>query len=209
MAEERGRVLVVDDEESVRDLLRRTLEGAAYDVVTAADGQEALDKMSELEIEVVLLDIKMPVMSGIEVLKQLTAYYPDTCVIMVTAVGDAQTAVETMKLGAYDYIIKPFKPAETVLTVQRAIEKRNLWLENKRQRVKLEKRISEQTKQLQELFAELVETLAREHKLLYRLKESQPKGGKPFLSKLPPELQEPMSSIEEFRDALLRILRRS
>ncbi len=178
-------------------------------MVTAADGQEALDKMSELEIEVVLLDIKMPVMSGIEVLKQLTAYYPDTCVIMVTAVGDAQTAVETMKLGAYDYIIKPFKPADMVLTVQRAIEKRNLWLENKRQRVKLEKRISEQTKQLQELFAELVETLAREHKLLYRLKESQPKGGKPFLSKLPPELQEPMSSIEEFRDALLRILRRS
>ena len=209
MAEERGRVLVVDDEESVRNLLQRTLEGAAYDVVTAADGQEALDKMSELEIEVVLLDIKMPVMSGIEVLKQLTAYYPDTCVIMVTAVGNAQTAVETMKLGAYDYVIKPFNPADMVLTVQRAVEKRDLWLENKRQRVNLEKRISEQTKQLQELFAELVETLAREHKLLYRLKESQPKGGKPFLSKLPPELQEPMSSVEEFRDALLRILRRS
>ena len=209
MAEERGRVLVVDDEENVRNLLQRILEGAAYDVVTAADGQETLDKMSELDIEVVLLDIKMPGMSGIEVLQQLTAYYPDTCVIMVTAIDDAQTAVETMKLGAYDYIIKPLNPAETVLTVQRAIEKRDLWLENKRHRVNLEKRISEQAKQLQELFAELVETLAREHKLLYRLKESQPKGGKPFLSKLPPELQEPMSSVEEFRDALLRILKKA
>ncbi|NIX57988.1 MAG: response regulator, partial [candidate division Zixibacteria bacterium] len=148
MAEERGRVLVVDDEESVRDLLQRILEGAAYNVVTAADGQETLDKMSELDIEVVLLDIKMPGMSGIEVLQQLTAYYPDICVIMVTAIDDAQTAVETMKLGAYDYIIKPLNPAETVLTVQRAIEKRDLWLENKRHRVNLEKRISEQAKQL-------------------------------------------------------------
>lgn len=209
MAEERGGVLVADDDESVRSLLQRTLAGVGYSVVTAADGQEALDKMSELKIEVVLLDIKMPGMSGIEVLKQLTAYYPDTCVIMVTAVGDAQTAVETMKLGAYDYIVKPFNPEEMVLTVQRAIEKRDLWLENKRHRVNLEKRIGEQAKQLQELFTELVETLAREHKLLYKLEEGQPKSGKLFLSKFPPELQEPMSSVEEFRDALLRILRRS
>jgi len=209
MAEERGRVLVVDDEEGVRNLLQRTLEGTGYNVVTAADGQEALDKMSELDIEVVLLDIKMPGMSGIEVLKQLTAYYPDTCVVMVTAVGDAQTAVETMKLGAYDYIIKPFNPEEMVLTVQRAVEKRDLWLENKRHHANLEKRIGEQAKQLQELFTELVETLSREHTLLYKLKESQPKGGKPFLSKLPPELQEPMASVEEFRDALFKILKKS
>jgi len=209
MAEERGRVLVVDDEESVRNLLQRTLEGAGYNVVTAASGQEALDEMSELEIAVVLMDIKMPGISGIEVLKQLTIEHPLICVIMATAVVDIQTAIEAMKLGAYDYITKPFNLDEVVLAVRRGFERRTLWLENENHRRRLQERVGEQAKQLQELFTELVETLSREHTLLYRLKEGQPKGGKPFLSKLPPELQEPMASVEEFRDALLKILKRS
>ncbi len=208
MAEEEGRLLIVDDEASVRNLLQRTLEKAGYNVVTAADGQEALDKMSQLNIEVVLLDIRMPGISGMEVLRKLTIDRPETVVIMATAVGDAQTAVEAMKLGAYDYITKPFNPDDVVLTVRRAIEKRALLLENERHRLRLEERVRDQAKRLQELFGELVETLAREHKLMYRLSAHQ-KGGKALLSRLPPELQEPMSSVEEFRDALLRILKRS
>ena len=208
MVGELGKVLVVDDEETVRNLLQRMLEEAGYNVVTAANGQEALEKVSQLKIELVLLDIKMPGMSGIEVLRQLTTNWPETCVVMATAVADAETAVEAMKLGAYDYITKPFNRDDVVLKVRRAMEKRELLLENEHHRLELEKRVGEQAKQLQQQFAELVETLAREHKLLYKLAEHQRGGAKALFKKLPPELQEPMSSVEEFSEALIRILRR-
>lgn len=208
MTDERQRVLVVDDEKSVRDLLERVLKGAGYDVVTAANGQEALNKVSELKIESILMDIRMPGMSGMEVLQQLTINYPGTSVIMVTAVGDAQTAVKAIKLGAYDYIIKPFNQDDLILTVQRAIEKGHLLLENERYRLDLENKVGEQTRQLEQQFVELVETLAREHKLIYRLASHDSKQGKEALSKLPKELREPMNSVEEFSEALIRILRR-
>ena len=126
MAGELVRVLVVDDEEPVRNLLQRVLKEAGYDVVTATNGQEALDKVSQLNVGVVLLDIKMPGMSGIEVLQQITTNWPETCVVMATAAGDAQTAVEAMKAGAYDYITKPFDRDDVVRKVQKAIEKRDL-----------------------------------------------------------------------------------
>jgi len=208
MAGDQVRILVVDDEESVRNLLQRILKEVSYDVVTAANGQEALDKVSQLNIELVLLDIKMPGMSGMEVLQQIAANWPETCVVMATAVGDAPTAVEAMKLGAYDYITKPFNRDDVVLKVRRALEKRYLLLENERHRLDLEKRVGEQAEQLRQQFAELVETLAREHKLLYRLATQQRRDTKSLLKRLPPELQEPMSSAEEFGEALIRILRR-
>lgn len=126
MAGEQVRILVVDDEEPVRNLLRRILGEAGYNVDTAATGQEALDKVSQLNAGVVLLDIKMPGMSGTEVLQQITTNWPETCVVMATAAGDAQTAVEAMKAGAYDYITKPFNRDDVVLKVQKAVEKRDL-----------------------------------------------------------------------------------
>jgi len=208
MSGEERRILVVDDEEGVRNLLQRMLTEAGYNVVTAANGQEALDKVSQLEVGVIFLDMKMPGISGMEVLRQLTANWPDVCVIMATAVGDAQTAIEAMKLGAYDYIIKPFSRDGVLLRLQRAIEKRELRLENERHRLDLEKRVGEQAQRLQEQFAELVETLAREHKLIYSRAERSRGGGKTLLSRLPPELQQPMSSVEEFSEALLKILKR-
>ncbi|MFC2041099.1 response regulator [Chloroflexota bacterium] len=125
MANKLGRVLVVDDEETVRSVLQRTLEVAGYDVATAANGQEALDKVSETEVDAALLDMKMPGMSGMEVLQQLTAHHPQTCVLMVTAVDDAETAIEAMKAGAYDYIIKPFNSDDVVLKLRKATMKRD------------------------------------------------------------------------------------
>ncbi|MBI2288547.1 MAG: sigma-54-dependent Fis family transcriptional regulator [Chloroflexi bacterium] len=204
---ERARILVVDDEESIRSFLQRVLQEAGYDVVTAANGQEALNKITESGASVVCLDVKMPGISGMEVLRQIMANWPQTCVIMATAVADAQTAVDAMKLGAYDYITKPFNRDNVLLTIKRAIEKRNLLLENERHRSELEKRVGEQTERLQQQFVELVETLAREQRLIYRLAYSQ-RGGKELLSRLPKELQEPLSSVEEYSEALIRILRR-
>ncbi len=211
MVEERGRVMVVDDEDGVRNLLQRTLEGAGYNVVAAADGQEALDTISEsdLEIGVMLLDIKMPGLSGIEVLKQVIIEHPLICVIMVTAMVDTTTAIEAMKLGAYDYVTKPFNPDDMVLAVQRGFERRTLWLENENHRRQLQERLAGQTERMQEQFVELMNSLTREHQLLFKLKESRSGLGKDILSKLPKELQEPIASAEEFRDALLKILKRS
>jgi len=119
-------VLVVDDEEGIRTLLKRILTKAGYDVVAVANGQEALDKVSRLQVRVVLSDIKMPDISGIELLGKLTANHPDICVIMATGVTDIQTAVDAIKLGAYDYINKPFNQKDLVMRVQKAIEKLEL-----------------------------------------------------------------------------------
>ncbi|MEE8373041.1 MAG: response regulator, partial [Dehalococcoidia bacterium] len=86
MDEVKGRVLVVDDEESIRSILSRKLETEGYFCVTASDGREAVEKASQHEFDLVLTDIKMPGMSGIEVLSHMVAEHPDTCVIMITAV---------------------------------------------------------------------------------------------------------------------------
>ena len=107
--------------------------------------------MSQREVEVVLLDVKMPGMSGLEVLGKLTTDWPDICVIMATAVADVQTAVETMKMGADDYITKPFNLDDLVLKVQKAIEKRNLQLRNKRLLLELQQSIKEQSDGIQSL----------------------------------------------------------
>lgn len=209
MTVERLRVLVVDDEEAVRNLLQRILQEVGYEVTTAANGQEALYKVSLQEAEVVLLDIKMPGMSGIEVLRKLTADSPDYCVIMVTAVTDMQTAVEALKLGAYDYITKPFDRDEVKQKLGAAIEKWQRLTQEKHRYLELSKSLTERTQLMQEQFAELVSSLAREHKLLHQLAVRQSDGGKALLSKLPKELQEPIDSVEEFRDAMLRILKRA
>ncbi len=207
MSGEQIRVLVVDDEEAVRNLLRRTLEDIGYDVLAVSNGEEALFKMTQQEFEVVFLDIKMPGMSGIEVLGKITIDWPDTCVIMATGVSDVATTVESMQMGAYDYITKPFDRDDLVYKVQRAIEKRGLELKNKRLMLELQRSVKEQADRMQSQFNDLVNSLAREHKLLHELAVKQPENAKTLLSKLPPELQGPIDSFDEFREALLKILR--
>jgi len=209
MTEGRGKALVVDDEQTVRDLLKRTLEEAGYEVVTAGSGLEALERVCEQEVGVVLLDIKMPGMTGMEVLAKLTADWPEICVLMVTAVADAQTAVQAMKLGAYDHITKPFNLEDVLLKMRRAIEKRDFQLRDKLLMQELQQSVKGQAERIQSQFNELVRSLAREHQLLHDLAMKQPGGGKSLLAKLPSELREQMSSFDEFRDALLKILRGS
>ncbi len=207
MSGEQIRVLVVDDEEAVRNLLRRTLEDIGYEVFAAANGEEALFKMNQEEFEVVFLDIKMPGLSGIEVLGKITTDWPDTCVIMVTGAPDVQTTVESMRMGAYDYITKPFDRDDLVYKMQRAIEKRGLELKNNRLMLELQRSVKEQADRMQTQFTDLVNSLAREHKLLHELAIKQPQNAKALLSKLPSELQGPIDSFDEFREALLKILR--
>lgn len=209
MPGEQVRVLVVDDEESVRNLLQRILQDAGYQVTTAANGREALYQVSLIEAELVLLDVKMPEMSGLEVLSKLSSDSPGICVIMVTAVIDTETAVNAMKLGAYDYILKPFDRDDVLQKVLGAIGRWKHQLQEKHRYLDLQKSITEKTQLMQEQFTELVNSLARENKLLHELASTRAGGGKELISKLPKELQEPIDSVEEFKNALIKILRRA
>ena len=118
----RGRILVVDDDDSLRRVMQVQLEDLGYEVATAADGDSALRSLHACTRELVVSDLKMPGMSGIELLKKLRAGYPETIVVVVTAFGTVETAVEAMKLGAYDYITKPVHPDALELCVSKALQ---------------------------------------------------------------------------------------
>lgn len=122
MKETKGNVLVVDDEEPIRDIVSRVLGAEGFTCFVAADGREALEKTATQAFDVVLLDIMMPDMSGMEVLHHLTTANPDACVVMTTAVDDVQTAVEALNLGAVDYVTKPFNLDDLGKRVEEAVE---------------------------------------------------------------------------------------
>ncbi len=126
----RKRVLVVDDEENLRNMLTMIIQKEGYDVDTSSDGKEALVKIKEDDYDFVLCDIKMPKLDGLGLLKQLHEDNGDSTIIMMSAYGAVDTAIEAMKLGAYDYISKPFKTDEIVLTLKKAEERERLKREN-------------------------------------------------------------------------------
>ncbi len=119
-------VLVVDDEKVVRDGCHRVLTGKGYEVLMAENGEVAIGILAKENVDIILLDLKMPVMSGEEVLEQVCPVYPEIPVIIITGHGTIDTAVECMKKGAYDFITKPFQIDQFLLTINRAAEKRRL-----------------------------------------------------------------------------------
>ena len=124
-------VLVVDDEKVVRDGCRRVLSGRGYEISTAENGFQALEILGAEHIDILLLDLKMPVLSGEEVLERTRDTHPDIPVIVITGHGTVDTAVECMKKGAYDFITKPFQIDQFLLTIERAADKRHLELKAK------------------------------------------------------------------------------
>ncbi|HEX6775099.1 MAG TPA: sigma-54 dependent transcriptional regulator, partial [Methylomirabilota bacterium] len=126
----KARVLIVDDEKSMRDLLSITLEKEGYDVSSATGGETAIEMLHRDSVDVVITDLRMPKVDGLQVLRAAKEISPDTTVIMITAVASTESAVEAMKLGAYDYITKPFKLDEVNLIVRNALERKRLRDEN-------------------------------------------------------------------------------
>jgi DNA-binding NtrC family response regulator len=122
----RPRILVADDDESLRRVTQMQLEELGYEVLTAPDGGSALKLLSENGPALVISDLKMPGLSGLEVLKQIREEHPETTVILITAFGTVETAVEAMKAGAYDYITKPIDYQQLALVVNRAMEHHTL-----------------------------------------------------------------------------------
>lgn len=169
MSQHRATILIVDDEESIRDVLSRKLETEGYQCTTAYDGENALWKAFMQDFDLVISDIKMPGMSGLEVLSRIITDHPDISVIMITAVSDIQTAVQAMKTGAYDYVTKPFNLNDLLIRVERALERRRLIIENREYQFSLEQKVQRQIALAQEYYSEAIEALAREEMAMHQI----------------------------------------
>lgn len=135
-----AKILIADDEKTIRESLRQVLSEEGYETDTAEDGQEALNKIQNTDFDVVLTDIKMPNVDGMELLEKATQLSPNTFFIIMTAYASVKTAVAAMREGAYDYLIKPVEFDDVILRVKRLIDFKKISMENKslRQRVSAE-----------------------------------------------------------------------
>lgn len=154
------RCLVVDDEAMLRRVLVRLLTSAGYECAEAGSGLEALDRLGRKPYDIVISDVHMPGMDGLQLLAQIRALYPDVGVVMITAVSDVQTAVGCLNQGALDYVGKPFQVEEVLARVRQALERRRLIIENRDYQRTLERRVREQADKIQDLFVQGVQTLA-------------------------------------------------
>ena len=136
------RILIVDDEENFRHMLSVILKREGYDVETASNGEEGLQRISISHFDQILSDIRMPNMDGLEFLRKVQKAGVDGTIIMMSAYGTVDSAIEAMKLGAYDYISKPFKPDEVILTLRKAEERERLRKENEILRREVKKEYS-------------------------------------------------------------------
>lgn len=132
------RILIVDDEPTILNLLNKILVGQNYEVIPASSGEKAIELLETEKFDLMISDINMAPIDGMELLHKATSSYPDMGVIILTAYGTVATAVEAMKQGAFDYITKPFKLDELVLTTRRALEYYNAISENKDLKARLE-----------------------------------------------------------------------
>lgn len=140
----RHNLMIVDDEPIVRKSLSDWLKEEGFDILTAEDGYKAIELIEKEKVDCVILDLKMPGIDGIQVLKEIKARRPDTKVIMITAYGTIQNAVEAMKIGATDYITKPFDPEEIVESIKRALSLTATKFEIVQEAITEEKPVSEE-----------------------------------------------------------------
>ena len=151
----RERVIILDDEASILDVLSEHLGNEGYDCVITLSPHEALSLLEKPGASVLLTDLRMPEMSGIEVVQRAKAAYSDLAIVVITALVDVKSAIQALRVGADDYVLKPFNLGEISLCVNRAIEKRNLILQNRRYQEELERRVREATSDLERTNAEL------------------------------------------------------
>jgi len=162
------RCLVVDDEPRLRRVLVRLLEGEGFSCQEAGSGTEALALMRHEPVPLVISDLRMPQMDGVTLLREVISRWPDTAVIMVTAVAEVESAVACLQLGALDYVAKPFHLDEVRARVMQALDKRRLILENRMYHEQLEQRVQEQARRIEEL------SLERLQALVHALEEKDP-----------------------------------
>lgn len=153
------RCLVVDDEPRLRRVLVRLLEGEGFTCAEAGSGVEALRELEQTPAPLVISDLRMPEMDGKALLKEIVTRWPETAVIVVTAVAEVESAVACLQIGALDYVAKPFHLDEVRARVAQALDKRRLLLENRSYQHHLEERVEVQARRIEELFLEGVHAL--------------------------------------------------
>ena len=151
-------ILIVDDDRQVREVLHQIFLSAGYACRLAEDGRAGVTAFIELRPELVVTDLKMPVMSGIELLQRIRAADGDAAVIVLTGAADVKTAIESLKLGAYDFIMKPVNVEELLIAADRALERRQLLIERRAYQAMLERRVAEATQHLTAAYQELEAT---------------------------------------------------
>lgn len=152
--------LIVDDEPRLRQVMVHLMRGDGFQCVEAGNGIEALEQLAQHPFSLVLSDLRMPKMDGMELLREIRSRYADTAVVLITAVADVETAVSCLGGGAADYVVKPYQLDDVRARVSQALEKRRLILENRAYRERLEERVEEQGRRLEELFLASIQTLA-------------------------------------------------
>lgn len=152
-------VLIVDDEKYIRDILSQFLNKDGYTFDTASNGLEALEKLSRNEFKLVISDIMMEVKDGMELLADIQKRYPDVAVIMITGFAEIKGVVEAMRMGAYDFIEKPLNYYKLLISVEQALEKRDMIIELRKYRQDLEKQVREKTQALRENYLATLDVL--------------------------------------------------
>ncbi len=151
----KAQVLIVDDEEAIREVVSTLLETQGYQSSAVENGRKAVEHLKTNSTDVVLSDMLMPEMDGLQLLSWLRGHDPEIPMIMVTAMHDVSTALESIRCGAYDYILKPFEKDQLFLSVRRALEHRRLLLENRNYQRNLEQLVEQRTGQLTKALNEL------------------------------------------------------
>lgn len=159
----KANILIVDDEEMIRELLCATLAREGHYCFQAGNADEGQIILLNERIDIALLDIMMPGRSGVELLQEVKKIHPDSCVLMVTALSDMDTALTCIHLGADDYIVKPFNIDRIIVTVKNSLEKQQLVKENRDYRTNLELKVEEQTTEIRSAMMEVSQ--AYEHTL--------------------------------------------
>ena len=152
-------VLVVDDEDGIRQALTRFLTRLGYQVQAAANAAQAVERQAEHHPQAMLCDIRMPESSGVDLLPQMLARDPDLAIIMLTAIDEPRTAIECLKLGAYDYLIKPVDLEELEVSLQHALRQRQLEVDRRELEQWLAREVAVRTRDLEERSA-AIEDLA-------------------------------------------------
>lgn len=156
MSDDMEKILVVDDEILIAELLSTWFTREGYSCVTAGGGMEALEHLAVEEFDLVVSDITMPGMSGIELLEAVRKQYPDTAVLMATAISNRETAVRALQMGAYGYSIKPFDRNEMLIDVANALERRRVTLRMREYERDLERKVRERTAQVRQREEQIV-----------------------------------------------------
>src|SRR5438874_4471254 len=156
-------VLVVDDEDGIRQALDRFLSRLGYRVLQASSGAEALDRQAAEQPQVMLSDIRMPNLSGVELVPKALAADSDLAIIMLTAIDEPRTAIECLKLGAYDYLIKPVDLDELEMSLQSGLRQRQLEIDRRELEQWLAREVAVRTRDLEERTTVVEDVRSEEH----------------------------------------------